>query len=114
LPEANVESVIEYSHRVVVGWVTVCAIVVMIVAWRHFRRRPDVVWPAAIALALLPIQAVLGWAAIEFDLAGQMVSVHFMTGMTFLAATAVTLAAAWRPVDATGAVLPTPGITRAF
>lgn len=114
LPEANIESVIEYAHRVVAAWVTVCVLTVLVLGWKYFRHRADVLWPAAIALVLLPIQAVLGWAAIEFDLAGQMVSVHFMMGMTFLATNAATLAAAWRPVAPDGRALPVPGISRAF
>lgn len=114
LPEANVESVIEYSHRVVVAWVTVCVVVVLALVWRHFRARRDVFWPALIALLLLPFQAVLGWVAIEFDLAGEMVSTHFMLGMTFFATTAFTMAAAFRPVRDDGTLAPVPGISRAF
>jgi heme A synthase len=106
LPLPNTESVIEYSHRVVVAWVTLLVATVAVLAWRNARARRDILWPAMVALALLPLQAVLGWAAIEFDLAGEMVSYHFMLGMTFLAANAVTTAAAWRPVNADGSPQP--------
>lgn len=114
LPNPTAESIIEWSHRVVVGWVSLLAAAVLILTLRFLRHRRDILWPAAVAVVLLPIQAILGWAAIEFDLAGQMVSVHFMTGMFFLAANAIALAAAWRPVDDGGRVLPTPGISRSF
>lgn len=114
LPEANIASVIEYSHRVVVGWVSVCVVAVLWIVLRHFRGRRDLTWPAWIAAILLPGQAVLGWAAIEFDLAGQMVSVHFMVGMTFFASTAVTMAAALRPVRPDGSPAAVAGISRAF
>jgi heme A synthase len=114
LPLPNTESVIEYSHRVVVAWVTLLVAAVAVLAWRRFRTRRDILWPAFVALALLPVQAVLGWAAIEFDLAGEMVSYHFMLGMTFLAANAVTAAAAWRPVRADGSPLPVGPLSAAF
>jgi heme A synthase len=114
LPLPNTESVIEYSHRVVVAWVTLLVALVAAFAWRRFRTRRDILWPALVALALLPLQAVLGWAAIEFDLAGEMVSYHFMLGMTFLAANAVTAAAAWRPVGADGSPQPVGPPSAAF
>jgi len=114
LPLPNTESVIEYSHRVVVAWVTLLVATVAVFAWRRFRSRRDILWPALVALALLPLQAVLGWAAIEFDLAGEMVSYHFMLGMTFLAANAVTAAAAWRPVGADGIPRPVGPPSAAF
>lgn len=98
LPLANTESVIEYSHRIVVAWVTVLVIVVAVVAWRTQRGRADVLWPATIAVALLPLQAVLGAIAIERELAGAMVAYHFLLGMLFLAANAATAAAVWRPI----------------
>lgn len=114
LPLPTMESVIEYSHRVIVAWVSVCVVAVLWVVMRHFRGRRDLTWPAWIAAILLPGQAVLGWAAIEFDLAGQMVSVHFMVGMTFFASTAVTMAAAMRPVRPDGSTAAVAGISRAF
>jgi heme A synthase len=114
LPLPNTESVIEYSHRVVVAWVTLLVAAVVVTAWRTARARRDILWPACIALALLPLQAVLGWAAIEFDLAGEMVSYHFMLGMTFLAVNAITAAAAWRPVGADGSPRPVGPMSVAF
>ena len=89
-------SVIEYSHRAVVAWVSVLVAAVALTAWRTQRQRRAVLWPALIAAALVPFQALLGASAVWLRLPGWVVAFHFLVGLLFLAATVVTAVAAWR------------------
>jgi heme A synthase len=89
-------SVIEYSHRAVVAVVTVLVVVAAVAAWRTQRRRPDVLRPALAAVALVPLQALLGAVAVWLELPGWVVAFHFVVGLLFLATVVLTAAAAWR------------------
>lgn len=96
LPLDERASVIEYSHRAVVALVVVLAVAVAVGAWRSYRSRPDIVRPALAAVVLLPVQALLGAAAVWLDVAGWVVAVHFLVGLLFLAVLVVVAASAWR------------------
>ncbi|MGZ4314640.1 MAG: COX15/CtaA family protein [Gaiellaceae bacterium] len=96
IPLDRKASVIEYSHRAVVALVVVLVVAVAVRAWRSYRARLDVFWPAVIALVLLPLQAVLGAIAVWLELPGWVVAFHFVVGMLFLATIVYTAAAAWR------------------
>ena len=90
-------SFIEYSHRAVVGLLIVLVVAVAVQAWRSYRSRPDVLWPALAAVVLVPLQAVLGAVAVWLKLPGWVVAFHFVVGMLFLGTIVYTAAAAWRP-----------------
>ncbi|HZR92159.1 MAG TPA: COX15/CtaA family protein [Gaiellaceae bacterium] len=101
-------SIIEYSHRAVVAWVTLLVAAVAVAAWRTQRRRRAVLWPALVAAALVPFQALLGATAVWLELPGWVVAFHFLVGLLFLAATVITAAAAWRGGEPSASV----GFTR--
>jgi cytochrome c oxidase assembly protein subunit 15 len=89
-------SVIEYSHRALVALVTVLVVTLAVSAWRGQRSRPDILGPALVAVVLVPLQALLGAAAVWLELPGWVVAFHFLVGLLFLAAIVATAAAAWR------------------
>ena len=91
------EALIEFSHRATAAVVTVLVVVVAAWAWRRYRLRRDILVPALIAVALVPLQAVLGAIVVWLELPAWIVGVHFVVGMLFLAATVLAAAAAWRP-----------------
>lgn len=90
-------SLIEYSHRALVALVSVLVVALAISAWRRQRSRPDILRPALVAVVLVPLQALLGAAAIWLALPGWVVACHFLVGLLFLAAIVAAAAAAWRP-----------------
>lgn len=96
LPLNQQASVIEYSHRAVVGLVSVLVVVVAVWAWRSYRARPDIVRPAVLAVVLVPFQALLGAVVVWLELPGWVVALHFVVGLLFLATIVVAAAAAWR------------------
>lgn len=89
-------SLIEYSHRALVALVIVLVGAVAVQAWRRQRSRPELLWPALAALALLPVQALLGAIAVWLELPGWLVGFHFLVGLLFLGTVVLTAAAAWR------------------
>lgn len=92
-------SVIEYSHRAVVALVSVLVVAVAVSAWRSYRSRPDLLWPALAAVVLVPMQALLGAVAVWLELPGWVVAFHFVVGMLFLGTIVYTAAAAWRSAE---------------
>ena len=91
------EALIEFSHRATAAVVTLLVVVVAAWAWRRYRLRRDILVPALIAVALVPLQAVLGAIVVWLELPAWIVGVHFVVGMLFLAASVLVVAAAWRP-----------------
>ena len=89
-------SIIEYSHRAVVALLTVLVVAVAVGAWRGYRSRREVLWPALAAVVLVPLQALLGAVAVWLDLPGWVVAFHFVVGMLFLGTIVTTAVAAWR------------------
>jgi len=101
-------SVIEYSHRAVVALVSVLAVAVAAWAWRSYRERKDILWPALLAVVLVPFQALLGAVVVWLELPGWVVAFHFVVGLLFLATIVLAAAAAWRRGERTA----TPGFAR--
>lgn len=89
-------SVIEYSHRAIVALVSVLAVAVAAWAWRRYRERTDILWPALLAVVLVPFQALLGAVVVWLELPGWVVAFHFVVGLLFLATMVLTAAAACR------------------
>jgi len=108
IPLDQKASFIEYSHRAVVALLIVLVVAVAVRAWRSYRSRPDVLWPALAAVVLVPLQAVLGAVAVWLKLPGWVVAFHFVVGMLFLGTIVYTAAAAWRRTERPA----TPGFTR--
>ena len=100
VPLDQKESYIEYSHRAVVAVVTVLVVAVAVWAWRRYRSRRDILWPALAAAVLVPFQALLGAVAVWLELPGWVVAFHFVIGMLFLGTIVFAAAAAWRSAEA--------------
>jgi heme A synthase len=96
VPGTRRDSIIEYSHRSTAAIVTVLVVLTAVWAWRRYRARRDVLWPALAAALLVPFQAVLGAVVVWLELPSWIVGVHFVVGLVFLAATVVTAVGAWR------------------
>ena len=84
MPEGQKEPIIEYSHRFTAATVVVLLAIATVWAFRRYRERRDVTFPLAAALALVPVQALLGAIVVWLELPGEVVGVHFMVGLVFL------------------------------
>ena len=77
LPPLESEAIIEYSHRVAASFLVGPLIAAAFIgAWLRYRREPWIIWPAAGALALVIVQALLGGATVTTELAGHIVMTH--------------------------------------
>jgi len=97
---------IEFGNRLVTIAITLIAVVVFAAAWRYRpagRRRPDLVWLAAVQPAGILAQAVLGGIVVLTKLNPAMVALHFLASAAVLAA-AVALHA--RCTEGTGPARP--------
>jgi len=108
VPLSTRASAIEYSHRAVVALVIVLLVWLWLWAWRCYRSRLDIFWPAATAVVLVPLQALLGAVAVWLELPGWVVAVHFVVGVLFLGAIVFAAAASWRGTERPA----TPGFAR--
>jgi heme A synthase len=99
VPLSTRASAIEYSHRALVALVIALVVWLWVWAWRRYRSRTDVFWPAAAAVVLLPLQALLGAVVVWLTLPGWVVAFHFVVGMLFFGTIVFTAAAAWRGTE---------------
>jgi heme A synthase len=83
-PAAAKEPILEYSHRATAAVAIVLLLATTICALRRYRDRLEIVVPLALAVVLVPVQALLGAAVVWLELPEHLVGVHFMVGMTML------------------------------
>ena len=112
VPPHEQEALIESTHRFVAAFVGILVIATAVLAWRHFRGAPAVLWPAIAAVPLVGIQGVIGAITVWEELPAEIVATHLLLAMailTVMAATALAMlnevrggippeqrAAAWR------------------
>jgi cytochrome c oxidase assembly protein subunit 15 len=93
LPPANINSIIEYTNRVLSGLVSVVGIGVWIASFRRRPRRRDLTWIAAFFPLFLITEAALGALTVKHELDPGYVMAHFGVGMLVLIAS---VALVWR------------------
>lgn len=100
VPASQKEPIIEYTHRATAGVVIVLLLLTAAwgLRWRASRR--DVALPFALALLLVPVQALLGAIVVWLELPDRLVGVHFMVGMVMLSLATFGAVAAWRGTTA--------------
>jgi cytochrome c oxidase assembly protein subunit 15 len=91
--------VIEYSHRVAAGIVVVLIGALAVVAWRHHRRTPALLWASVGALALVAFQALLGAVVVKLELEAASVVMHLVTAMALVAVLVYVTINAYRSED---------------
>ncbi|HMJ95863.1 MAG TPA: COX15/CtaA family protein, partial [Thermoleophilaceae bacterium] len=80
-PGMDLNSIVEYTHRVVAGIVSIMIVSILALAWRRHR---EYVPPAAALLVLVLAQAVLGGATVEDNLEEAYVAAHLCLAMLLL------------------------------
>jgi heme A synthase len=86
LPVATAESIIEYSHRIAAGIVSVLMLMVAWRAWRTLRPYRWIVGLSAASGVLVLAQAGLGGLTVEEGLHEYLVAAHLGLAMIFLGA----------------------------
>ena len=93
LPPANINSIIEYTNRVLSGLVSLVGTGVWIASFRRRPRRRDLTWISAFFPLFLIAEAALGALTVKHELAPGYVMAHFGVGMLVLIAS---VALVWR------------------
>ena len=81
VPGVSVHSIIEYTHRVVAGVVSLMIVSIVVLAWRRHR---EYLLPAVGLLVLILAQAALGGATVEDNLEEAYVAAHLCLAMLLL------------------------------
>jgi heme A synthase len=81
VPGMDLNSVIEYTHRVLAGVVSVMIVSIVVLAW---RRQREYLMPAVGLLVLILGQAALGGATVEDNLEEVYVAAHLCLAMLLL------------------------------
>ncbi len=100
LPPANKHPVIEMSHRFTATAVGLLVIAVAVMAWRHYRDNPFILWTAIIGVPLVGFQGILGAITVKKELPPEIVASHLLTAMIVLSCQ-VAVAAAMYMEDST-------------
>jgi cytochrome c oxidase assembly protein subunit 15 len=89
VPGYAVESMVEYSHRFVVGIETFLIVGAGIGAWVYWRRRAEIKLFAPVMVGFLVVQALLGAAAVMWPQTPEILALHF--GVSLIAFASVLL-----------------------
>jgi heme A synthase len=81
VPGMDLNSVIEYTHRVLAGVVSIMIVSIVVLAWRRHR---EYLMPAVGLLVLILGQAALGGATVEDNLEEVYVAAHLCLAMLLL------------------------------
>jgi cytochrome c oxidase assembly protein subunit 15 len=77
--------IIEFSHRLVASVVVILIAVLVVLAIRHHRRTPAILWPSVGAFALVMWQAILGMIVVKLELEAESVVLHLATALALVA-----------------------------
>ena len=84
-PPADLNAIIEYSHRTVGAITGVLIIATVVAAWAVFRaRRPAVAWLATAAVIAVAVEGGLGGVVVVSELKPWLVAVHLGLAMVIL------------------------------
>jgi len=81
VPGVSLHSIVEYTHRVVAGIVSIMIVSIVVLAWRRHR---EYLMPAVGLLLLVLAQAALGGATVEDNLEEAYVAAHLCLAMLLL------------------------------
>jgi cytochrome c oxidase assembly protein subunit 15 len=103
-PLQDPNQIIEFSHRTAAAIVGFMIAALAVLAFKHYRDRPRILWTSMGALVLVIFQALLGMLVVKLDLAAEMVVVHLAAALSLLALLIYITAAVRRPAENPGDV----------
>ncbi|MCM3342554.1 COX15/CtaA family protein [Paenibacillus sp. MER TA 81-3] len=93
VPAYTLESLIEYSHRMVTGIVGIVVLVTFLYTWRYLRHHQEALWYAGGTLLFTIVQALMGAAAVKWPQQPAVMALHF--GISLLAVASTLLLVVW-------------------
>ena len=97
LPPLESKAIIEYAHRVAASFVVGPLVAAtFIAAWLRYRREPWILWPAAAAIVLVIVQALLGAVTVVTELSAHVVMTHLAVAELTMACCVLVLVMSYR------------------
>ncbi len=84
VPPADLQTVIEFSHRMLATISTCLVVALAIVVWTRYRHLRRITLPVSAVVGLLVIQILLGAVTVELRLPGDIVLVHLANALLLL------------------------------
>ena len=94
LPPPVFQAVVDFSHRFIAALVGVLVVLTLIYAWTQFRSRRWLIWPSALAVAVLTIEIGLGGLSVQLELVPAMITTHLALAIIIYTLAIVTASAA--------------------
>lgn len=113
IPGVNLNSIVEYVHRVLAAAVGLMILALAVGAWRRYRAHRALVATSAAAFALVVAQGLLGAATVERNLDETLVAAHLALAMVLMGLLLYVWRAS-RPETAGAAPAPASGGFRAL
>jgi heme A synthase len=85
VPGVDLNSIIEYTHRVTAALVGLMMLALAVLAWRNHRQHRTLVRVTIAGFVLVAAQGALGGAVVEENLEEELVAAHLGLAMLFLA-----------------------------
>ena len=102
LPSPDTKAMIEFSHRAMVGVVSLLILITAYQAIRHFRGNRRILWPALAAIPLVFGQAILGGIVVLTELNPWWVTAHFAIALALVADVVIVSVNAFFPTREAG------------
>ena len=80
IPPAEMDVLIEYSHRLTASFVGVLVMIAMILGWIRYRYVKLIVIPVGLSFTLVLVQVVLGGITVLSELRNEIVTIHLLMG----------------------------------
>lgn len=93
IPAYTLESMIEYSHRMVTGIVGIVVLVTFLYTWRRLKHHREALGYAGGTLLFTIVQALMGAAAVKWPQQPAVMALHF--GISLLAVASSMLLVVW-------------------
>ena len=95
IPPFELETLIEYSHRLSASVLSILVVAATVLAWRVLRENRTAIISTAVALGLVAMAAVVGGVTVLTELAWWVVTVHLALAEALVASLVIASAAGW-------------------
>lgn len=99
LPRPEFHMVVEWLHRWIALLVGVLLVWLVVALWRRHRHRRRLLVPAALALAVIVAQSLVGAAVVVTDLRADLVTVHLIGALVLLGVLSYATVHAFPPAE---------------
>ncbi len=99
LPSDQIKPIIEMTHRIAAGLVTVLVLLVALVAWRSYRSQKWIFRPAMLAAGTILVQIVLGAVTVLLQNAPYTVALHLGAALAMFAFATIVATVARHPAE---------------